>query len=410
MKTAWGDCLDMAKEYHRRHGLTGDAAGAAAYKDVMDYLESVKTTFTAAELETWAEKSGAFIAEGYSREEADAAAADLVLSTRLLSDRPETTRDTIEGATLNAKTEKVQKPAAPQTNALQPQETRPIREGREALEYITGQGIPIKGFMAATPDGDRGSYSTERKAWNEKYRYKAFIAEAFLVLDIDNINSFYVWLAKEGITRAALPRTLKNIENFPCYVKSPSPGSYHLYFKYTGATPKAGTSYKIFPDVEVKTQQITAPGSYRAADAERPDKPAGSYTLYGELAAAPDLSGAAYRFLFDRLTTAPRYVDKPAAAKPASRKPQRAAADRPYPSGAKKKYTAEEVFNYAAADNGGLVKHDLVFAIAKRTASKNDNEATADDIIRLCKEYPDTREHNQIDTTVNSVFRSHGRA
>jgi hypothetical protein len=147
MKTAWGDCLALSKDYHHRHGLAGDAADIAAYKDVMDYLEETKKSFTAAELETWAEKSGTFFADGYSREEADTAAADLVLSARLLNNSPQAAAgNAIEDPETPGKVSRMEsyQGNAPDT-PLNPQKTKSgaNRTGLDGLKEYVKKGIAV---------------------------------------------------------------------------------------------------------------------------------------------------------------------------------------------------------------------------------------------------------------------------
>jgi len=71
----FNELLKIALEYY-----PGNAEKAR--QEVLDCMADMKKTLSEAEREFFAEKSGAFINDGYSAEEADAATLDMVIKKR----------------------------------------------------------------------------------------------------------------------------------------------------------------------------------------------------------------------------------------------------------------------------------------------------------------------------------------
>jgi hypothetical protein len=227
-------------------------------------------------------------------------------------------------------------------------ETSPLPkryEGMAALEYMAGQGIPLIGVRSITREDGKTIYPTiNRKDIVGDYE-AAFTADpaeiaallegkgdkqgrargtrierfyfipkeaGFLCLDIDRkqgktdgLQELYKVFPKD-----TLPRTLQDIERFfPCYVSTPS-GGYHLYFKYSGPDIRIT---ELCPGVEIKYGRpgITAPGSMKDG------KP---YIMYGNLESSHSL----YGILINRID----YLQ--------NQKRERAAADKPMPSRARR--------------------------------------------------------------------------
>jgi hypothetical protein len=73
--TVFRKMLETALEYYQ-------GGAGKTRKEVISYMESVKKTLTINEKEYFDEKAGAFINDGYNREEADAEALDMVIKMR----------------------------------------------------------------------------------------------------------------------------------------------------------------------------------------------------------------------------------------------------------------------------------------------------------------------------------------
>jgi hypothetical protein len=156
------------------------------------------------------------------------------------------------------------------------------REGIEALQYLTGNGLPIKDFFKSGADADATTYSTKTPIEPGKW-YKVFIRGRFLCLDIDRnhkdgedgIANLYRQLERIGKPRALLPDYMRDIErgSFPFFTQTPN-GGLHLFFKYTGnyITDSFTTA------VECKNLQISAGW-----------KDGTPYVLHGDIEAAPPL-------------------------------------------------------------------------------------------------------------------------
>jgi hypothetical protein len=171
--------------------------------------------------------------------------------------------------------------------------------GQKAIVHITTHGIPVKNWYDKSPDNEATSYTLNASTlWRQDSKFKAFIRGAFLCLDIDRkpadiatdplhgdgLRNFYLFLKKAKIPYEELGDLQDIIAgSFPCYVTTPS-GGYHLYFKYDGPPIKG----ELAPHVEIKTQSLTAPGSFKDG------KP---YILHGSLSAAPPLP----KFIANRL-------------------------------------------------------------------------------------------------------------
>jgi hypothetical protein len=169
-------------------------------------------------------------------------------------------------------------------------ETR-IRQGLEALQYLSANSLPIKEFYQPGADADAATYSLETLTEQGK-RYKVYIRGRFLVLDIDRnhkdggdgLVALYKHLENIGKPRAMLPTFMRDIdrERFPFYTQTPS-GGMHLYFKYTGHY----ITGSLAPNVEVKNLQVSA--GWKAG------KP---YILHGNIEDAPLLPA----FILEKIT------------------------------------------------------------------------------------------------------------
>jgi hypothetical protein len=176
-----------------------------------------------------------------------------------------------------------------------------------ALEYITGQGMPMIGAYdtgATIAKGEawaaaftasletlaalRGGKDSRAKGIQIQRFYFIPQAAGLLCLDIDRKNGkdgtaeFYRYCETHGKPRALLPAILRDLpESFPCYTSTPS-GGYHLYFKYTGGKVQKKLLAPDTPAVEIKqgAPGLTAPGSYKEG---RP------YVLHGNIEDAPQL-------------------------------------------------------------------------------------------------------------------------
>jgi len=263
-----------------------------AKQEVTYFLNNVKSRLSENEREYFHEKSGMFISDSYSVDEADAAALDMIWRNR-------PPRDTAS--------------------------YRKERKGTEALEYITGKGIALIGVYAS------GATITKGEAWaaaftsdmniinalragtdsrtREKITRFYFIPRVagLLCLDIDRkngkdgIKEFYTWAEKQGKPRHLLPGYLHNIpDSFPCYARTPSNG-FHLYFKYNGDKPQKRQLSQETPAVEIKFRApgLTSPGSYKDS------KP---YILFGELENAPPLPAFIIKVIEPPKRKAPAYV------------------------------------------------------------------------------------------------------
>ncbi len=182
------------------------------------------------------------------------------------------------------------------------------RQGINALQYLTEQGIPLIGVYqsgAMIAEQKPESFTTDpaeilslaEGRGDKNGRARGTPIERFyfipkdaglLCLDIDRKNGkdgiaeFYAWAERNGKPRHLLPRFLQDIpNNFPCYVSTPSNG-YHLYFRYTGSLIPKKPLAPNTPGVEVKHGKpgLTAPGSYKNGQ---------PYTLHGSLENTPDL-------------------------------------------------------------------------------------------------------------------------
>jgi hypothetical protein len=159
---------------------------------------------------------------------------------------------------------------------LEPQ----TRQGLEALQYLSANGLPIKEFYQPGADADATTYSLETPPKQGK-RYKVYIQGRFLVLDIDRnhhnggdgLMALYKHLESIGKPRALLPAFMRDIEQgrFPFYAQTPSEGM-HLYFRYAGHYV---TGF-LAPNVEIKNLQVSA--GWKA------DKP---YIFHGNIENAP---------------------------------------------------------------------------------------------------------------------------
>lgn len=195
------------------------------------------------------------------------------------------------------------------------QKPRARREGLEALQYVTDNGIALIGVYDSKAtinnteiEGDyKTSFTTdietiknlmdgkgdkEGRAKGTKIKRFSFIPanHCFLCLDIDvkdgknGITDLDRLLSSWGKTKEKRPAALKDIEggSFPCYTQTPS-GGLHLYFKYTGQAPESGLFSKDYGSIEIKAgaKSLTAPGSVNAEG-----KP---YILIGDLDQVPEL-------------------------------------------------------------------------------------------------------------------------
>jgi len=263
-----------------------------AEQEVTDFLNYVKSRLSEAEREVFYEKSGMFINDGYSVDEADAAALNMIWRNR------------------------------------PPQDTAPdnkTRQGTEALEYITGKGIVLIGVYASGATIAKGeawaaTFTADMKIINalrngtesrtrEKIMRFYFIPQSagLLCIDIDckngkdGIKEFYSWAEKQGKPRHLLSSYLQNIpDSFPCYVQTPS-GGFHLYFSYNGKKPQRRILSQETPAVEIKygAPGLTSPGSYKD------NKP---YILHGEIENAPPLPAFIITAIESSKQKAPAYV------------------------------------------------------------------------------------------------------
>lgn len=199
---------------------------------------------------------------------------------------------------------------------VEPISLKPIREGREALEYMLSKGTKL------LPVWEESKAKLE-KMENGKWRDDSYIQNSIVLANImsgrgnisgkgighhfcrfafspksiglicldidcnhkggrDGLSEFYKWLKTLW---GVIPDYLSDIAggSYPFYVTTPS-GGYHLYFKYRGETTKAKQRLKLLNgeaiEVEVIVNDATAPGSYRPAI---DGKAAGGYTLYGNI-------------------------------------------------------------------------------------------------------------------------------
>lgn len=195
---------------------------------------------------------------------------------------------------------------------------KPVRRGHEALEYMIAKGaklLPVwedsNAKLGTKTNGEwkDNLYIQSRIALDsimsgrgnaigmgEEHKFCRFAFSPksieLICIDIDCNHKdgrngeleFYKWLDTLWGVR---PSYLSNIAagTYPFYVTTPS-GGYHLYFKYRyrGQPLKAKQSLKLLNgksiEVEVITEDATAPGSYRPATE---NKLAGDYTLYGNI-------------------------------------------------------------------------------------------------------------------------------
>jgi hypothetical protein len=163
-----------------------------------------------------------------------------------------------------------------------------ILTGTKALTACIETGVPLKPFFDKSPDSKPESYSLDLPL-QEGGRYKAFLRGKFLALDIDRhegkpdgVSEFYKLCERLGKTRRTLPNCLCRIDEpvsddteHPAYTTTPTDGL-HLFFAWDGTPCKK----ELCPSVEIKTQSITAPGSY---------KDGLPYRLHGDLRNAPPL-------------------------------------------------------------------------------------------------------------------------
>ena len=74
-KTVFSEMLEEALKYH-------GGSMKKARQEISEFMDGVKEALSEAEREFFIEKSGAFICDGYSVEEADAEALDMAIKTR----------------------------------------------------------------------------------------------------------------------------------------------------------------------------------------------------------------------------------------------------------------------------------------------------------------------------------------
>jgi len=274
-----------------------------------------------------------------------------------------------------------------------PAETpRTVYQGSAALKHTVSAGIGIKDFFAKSKDNDPEAYTTDLKKiaalWNDgQRRYKAFIRERFLAIDVDRkpgkadgLETFY-----QIFPRETLPAELQELPgSFPCYTQTPS-GGFHLFFRYEGPELKLR---ELAPGIEIKEWQITCPGSRREN---------GEYVLHGELDKAPPL----YGLILDAIEETKRRKEQ---AKAERSKPRtRAAADRPVQY-EKPRITLDDLANEAASAYAGHHDRQVSFSGRAYRCKYSGAETLAYVKSRIDIFGNDT----DTDNTILSVFRDNG--
>jgi len=230
-----------------------------------------------AEKDVHTEKAGEFIANGYTTEEADTAALDLIFTGGIYGILPRTFG--FDAVLLLAEKHGF----------------RFIPCGTDGKPAVKWSGENQNNFT-----GNTGKL----KAWYEQgFRRFSYLPglSGFVGLDIDcghadgrdGIADFYKVL--EGLsekTKDRLPSFLKDVPyNFPCYVETPS-GGYHLLLKYGGQCKLANL---VFEGAKIEVKCMNSMLSLG-------EKQNGIYTLRGNLANAPEMP----RFLAELINPPPK--------------------------------------------------------------------------------------------------------
>jgi len=368
MCNALNELTEIALKFHK-----GNAEKAE--QEVSDFINKIKSSLSENEREYFHEKSGMFISDGYSVDEADVAALDMIYRNRPLQD-------------------------------MDPD--RKERKGTTALEYMTGKGIALIGVYASGATIAKGeawaaAFTADMKIINalqkgtdsrtqEKIARFYFLPQAagLLCLDIDHkngkegIKEFYSWAERQGKPRHLLASYLQNIpDSFPCYVQTPS-GGFHLYFKYNGDKPQKRQLSPDTPAVEIKygAPGLTSPGSYKD------NKP---YILHGEIENAPPLPAFIITAIEPSKQKAPAYVSQ---------------------TDNKKQYgkpSWEKIKEWTEKDNPGSGRNDMAFNLARHARNHGYTEVETITALR-CEPSLEGLPEREILTAAASAYSKKGAA
>ena len=287
---------------------------------------------------------------------------------------------------------KTDKPAPPQP--------RTKREGTEALEYMTRQGIALIGVY------ENGATIAKGEAWDAAFTADMKIIDGLrsgadsritgritrfyflpdkaglLCLDIDRkngkdgIEEFYLWAEQAGKPRHLLPHILQDLpHNFPCYVSSPS-GGVHLYFRYAGAKLQKKPLSPNTPAVEIKhgSPGLTSPGSYKNGL---------PYILHGELDQVPPLPAFILATIEPRKQKTTAYI----------------------PQGKKEwgKPSWDKIREWTETDGAGAGRNDRAFNLARHARNHGYTESETLTALRI-EPGVDGLPEREIETAVKSAY------